>query len=108
MTHEVQDTVLFNDTIRYNIRYGRPGAPDQEVEDASEAAQIHDRIMSFPEGKSDKPGASLWPLLITFFRLRNQGWRTRIATKWWGEAGKADTLPYMFMPCPPLTFNVYT
>ncbi|KAJ3056312.1 Homocysteine S-methyltransferase 1 [Rhizophlyctis rosea] len=51
-----QDTVLFNDTIRYNIRYGRPGAPDQEVEDASEAAQIHDRIMSFPEGYETKVG----------------------------------------------------
>ncbi|KAJ3029732.1 Homocysteine S-methyltransferase 1, partial [Rhizophlyctis rosea] len=51
-----QDTVLFNDTIRYNIRYGRPGAPDQEVEDASEQAQIHERILSFPEGYETKVG----------------------------------------------------
>ena len=45
-----QDTVLFNDTIRYNILYGRVDATHQEVEDAARAAQIHDRIMSFPEG----------------------------------------------------------
>ncbi len=36
-----QDTVLFNDTIAYNIRYGRPGATDEEVAAAAEAAQIH-------------------------------------------------------------------
>uniref|UniRef100_A0A7E4WDF2 ATP-binding cassette sub-family B member 6, mitochondrial n=1 Tax=Panagrellus redivivus TaxID=6233 RepID=A0A7E4WDF2_PANRE len=45
-----QDTVLFNDTIGYNIRYGRPGATDKEVEAAAEAAQITDLIKSMPEG----------------------------------------------------------
>uniref|UniRef100_A0A7E4VIF1 ATP-binding cassette sub-family B member 6, mitochondrial n=1 Tax=Panagrellus redivivus TaxID=6233 RepID=A0A7E4VIF1_PANRE len=45
-----QDTVLFNDTIGYNIRYGRPGATDEEVEAAAEAAQILDLIKSMPEG----------------------------------------------------------
>ena len=45
-----QDTVLFNDTIRYNIRYGRPGATDAEVEDAARMAQIHDFVMSLPKG----------------------------------------------------------
>jgi len=45
-----QDTVLFNDTIRYNIRYGRPGATDEEVEAAAKLAQIHDFIMSLPHG----------------------------------------------------------
>ena len=45
-----QDTVLFNDTIRYNIRYGRPDATDQEVEDAARMAQIHDFVMSLPKG----------------------------------------------------------
>ncbi len=43
-----QDTVLFNDTIRYNIRYGRPEASDAEVEEAARAAHIHDFIESLP------------------------------------------------------------
>ncbi|MEO9875808.1 MAG: ABC transporter ATP-binding protein/permease [Anderseniella sp.] len=45
-----QDTVLFNDTIRYNIRYGRPDATDKEVEDAARLAQIHDFILDLPDG----------------------------------------------------------
>jgi ATP-binding cassette subfamily B protein len=43
-----QDTVLFNDTIRYNIRYGRPEASDAEVEEAARAAHIHDFVESLP------------------------------------------------------------
>ncbi|MEL6920730.1 MAG: ABC transporter ATP-binding protein/permease [Pseudomonadota bacterium] len=45
-----QDTVLFNDTIAYNIRYGRPDATDEEVERAAEMAQIGDFIRSLPQG----------------------------------------------------------
>ena len=45
-----QDTVLFNDTIRYNIAYGRPGASEAEVEDAARAARIHDFVAALPEG----------------------------------------------------------
>ena len=45
-----QDTVLFNDTIRYNIAYGREGATRDEVEEAAKAAQIHDFIISLPDG----------------------------------------------------------
>ncbi len=45
-----QDTVLFNDTIRYNIRYGRPDASDEEVEEAAKLAQIHEFIGTLPEG----------------------------------------------------------
>ena len=45
-----QDTVLFNDTIYYNIAYGRDGASDAEVEAAAKAAKIHDFIVSLPEG----------------------------------------------------------
>ncbi|MBI2719678.1 MAG: ABC transporter ATP-binding protein/permease [Rhizobiales bacterium] len=45
-----QDTVLFNDTIRYNIRYGRPEASNTEVEDAAKLAQIHSFVMSLPKG----------------------------------------------------------
>ena len=46
-----QDTVLMNDTIRYNIRYGNIEASDEEVVAAAKAAQIHERIMSFPDGE---------------------------------------------------------
>lgn len=45
-----QDTVLFNDTVRYNIRYGRPQASDAEVEQAARLAQIHDFVQSLPKG----------------------------------------------------------
>ncbi|HEX7053340.1 MAG TPA: ABC transporter ATP-binding protein/permease, partial [Burkholderiales bacterium] len=45
-----QDTVLFNDTILYNIRYGRPEASDDEVHEAARAAHIHDFIESLPQG----------------------------------------------------------
>ena len=45
-----QDTVLFNDTVEYNIAYGRPGASRDEVEAAARAARIHDFIVSTPGG----------------------------------------------------------
>jgi ABC-type transport system involved in Fe-S cluster assembly fused permease/ATPase subunit len=45
-----QDTVLFNDTIRYNIAYGREGATDAEIKAAARAARIHDFVMSLPQG----------------------------------------------------------
>ncbi|KFN45338.1 hypothetical protein N790_10165 [Arenimonas malthae CC-JY-1] len=51
-----QDTVLFNDTIRYNIRYGRPGASDAEVEAAARSAHIHDFILSLPDGYDSEVG----------------------------------------------------
>ncbi|WP_302479080.1 ABCB family ABC transporter ATP-binding protein/permease [Ruegeria arenilitoris] len=51
-----QDTVLFNDTIRYNIAYGREGASQAEIEAAAKAAQIHDFITSLPEGYETKVG----------------------------------------------------
>ncbi len=45
-----QDTVLFNDTIYYNIAYGRPDASREEVEQAARMARIHDFIMALPQG----------------------------------------------------------
>lgn len=45
-----QDTVLFNDTVAYNIAYGRPGASRAEVEGAARAAHIHDFIAATPKG----------------------------------------------------------
>jgi len=51
-----QDTVLFNDTIAYNIGYGRPGASDEEVREAAETAQIADFIETLPEGMATEVG----------------------------------------------------
>ena len=45
-----QDTVLFNDTIEYNIAYGRPGATHEQIEAAARAASIHDFIVTLPDG----------------------------------------------------------
>jgi ATP-binding cassette subfamily B protein len=51
-----QDTVLFNDTIYYNIQYGRPGATRDEVEAAARAAHIHDFIVTLPDGYRTEVG----------------------------------------------------
>ena len=51
-----QDTVLFNDTIGYNIAYAKPGASQSEIEEASRAAQIHDFIAGLPQGYSTLVG----------------------------------------------------
>ena len=51
-----QDTVLFNDSIFYNIAYGRPGASPVEIEAAAKLASIHDFVMSLPEGYNTSVG----------------------------------------------------
>jgi ATP-binding cassette, subfamily B, heavy metal transporter len=51
-----QDTVLFNDTILYNISYGRDGATRAQIEAAARAARIHDFILSLPEGYETQVG----------------------------------------------------
>lgn len=51
-----QETILFNDTIMYNLLYARPGATEDEVYAACQAASIHDRIMAFPAGYDTKVG----------------------------------------------------
>ncbi|MBI4967705.1 MAG: ABC transporter ATP-binding protein/permease [Rhodospirillales bacterium] len=51
-----QDTVLFNDTIYYNIAYGRPGAGTAEVEAAAKLAQVHDFVVRLPEGYQTRVG----------------------------------------------------
>src|SRR5690606_2393386 len=51
-----QDTVLFNDTIYYNIAYVRPGASPAEVEEAAKLARIHDFIMASPDGDQTTVG----------------------------------------------------
>jgi len=45
-----QDTVLFNDSIRYNVAYGRPGATPDEIERAAKLAKIHDFVQTLPDG----------------------------------------------------------
>ena len=51
-----QDTVLFNDTIYYNVAYGRSGASPAEVENAARLARIHDFIMTLPDGYNTTVG----------------------------------------------------
>ena len=51
-----QDTVLFNDTVEYNIAYGRPGASQAEVVAAAQAARIHDFIAATPKGYATMVG----------------------------------------------------
>jgi len=51
-----QDTVLFNDTIGYNIAYGKPSATQSEIELAAQSAQIHDFITSLPDGYQSSVG----------------------------------------------------
>ncbi len=51
-----QDTVLFNDTIYYNIAYGRPGATPSEVEEAARLAKVHDFVMTMPDGYNTRVG----------------------------------------------------
>ncbi|HEY2346519.1 MAG TPA: ABC transporter ATP-binding protein/permease [Xanthomonadaceae bacterium] len=51
-----QDTVLFNDTIYYNILYGRPDATKEEVEAVARAAHIHELIVSLPDGYESEVG----------------------------------------------------
>jgi ATP-binding cassette subfamily B protein len=51
-----QDTVLFNDTIRYNIAYGRPGASQADIENAARLAQVHDFVLRLPEGYDTRVG----------------------------------------------------
>jgi subfamily B ATP-binding cassette protein MsbA len=45
-----QETILFNDTVRYNITYGRPDASDEDMHDAARTALAHDFVMELPEG----------------------------------------------------------
>jgi ATP-binding cassette, subfamily B, heavy metal transporter len=51
-----QDAVLFNDTVRYNIAYGRPGASQSEIEQAARLAQVHDFISGLPDGYETRVG----------------------------------------------------
>lgn len=50
------EAVLFNESIRYNIGYGREGATQEDIEDAAKAARIYDRIIGFPDAWETKVG----------------------------------------------------
>src|SRR5581483_6725236 len=58
-----QETVLFNDTVRYNISYGRPEASDQEIQDAARTAFAHDFISELPNGTTRSSASA-----ASFFR----------------------------------------
>lgn len=51
-----QDTVLFNETLMYNLKYANQDATDEDVYEACRAASIHDKIMAFPDGYNTKVG----------------------------------------------------
>lgn len=51
-----QDTVLFNETLMYNLKYARPSATEEEVYDACRAASIHEKILNFPDGYKTRVG----------------------------------------------------
>lgn len=51
-----QDTVLFNETLMYNLKYANPSATDAEVYDACRAASIHEKILNFPDGYKSRVG----------------------------------------------------
>jgi len=51
-----QDTILFNETLMYNLRYANPDATDEDIFNACRAASIHDKIMAFPDGYNTKVG----------------------------------------------------
>lgn len=51
-----QDTVLFNETLMYNLRYANPAATDEQVYEACRAASIHDKILGFPDGYNARVG----------------------------------------------------
>jgi ABC-type transport system involved in Fe-S cluster assembly fused permease/ATPase subunit len=51
-----QDTVLFNETLMYNLKYANPDATDEQVYDACRAASIHDKILTFPDKYETKVG----------------------------------------------------
>ncbi|RAR09324.1 heavy metal tolerance protein precursor [Stemphylium lycopersici] len=51
-----QDTVLFNETLMYNLKYANPEATDEQVHEACKAASIHDKIMTFPDRYDTKVG----------------------------------------------------
>jgi ABC-type transport system involved in Fe-S cluster assembly fused permease/ATPase subunit len=51
-----QDTVLFNESLMYNLKYANPAVSDEEVYEACRAASIHDKILGFPDGYATKVG----------------------------------------------------
>ena len=55
-----QDTVLFNNTIKYNIQYGKIDAPEADIILASKYADIHERILTFPDGYETQVNTQSW------------------------------------------------
>nr|CAD7409754.1 unnamed protein product [Timema poppensis] len=61
-----QDTVLFNNTIKYNIQYGRISAPDADIVTAARNADIHDKILTFPDAYETKTQTNLIKRVVNF------------------------------------------
>ncbi|KAF9047308.1 hypothetical protein BJ165DRAFT_1085878 [Panaeolus papilionaceus] len=71
-----QDSVLFNASIAYNIGYGKFGATEEEIEAAAKSAQMHDRIMSFPDG------SNLYHLcMVPLLTWNSTGYNTRVGER---------------------------
>ncbi|KAJ7675100.1 ABC transporter type 1, transmembrane domain-containing protein [Mycena rosella] len=68
-----QDSVLFNSSIGYNIGYGKFGASPEEIEEAAKSAQMHERIITFPDGK-----LTHWTHVCLFQRSLFQGYETKV------------------------------
>jgi ABC-type transport system involved in Fe-S cluster assembly fused permease/ATPase subunit len=51
-----QDTILFNETLMYNLKYANQNATDEDIYNACRAASIHDKILAFPDGYETKVG----------------------------------------------------
>lgn len=76
------EAVLFNESIAYNIGYGKDGATQAEIEEAAKAARIYDRIQTFPDGMCNQ-AFQLPQFLTASTRLEHDRWGARCALEWW-------------------------
>ncbi|KAJ9107844.1 hypothetical protein QFC19_002750 [Naganishia cerealis] len=94
-----QESVLWNDTIEYNIGYGRQGASKEEIVEAAKAARLHDRIMSFPEREFAGQARVAWTYLTLsppFFQNTTRSWENEafvcleVKSSEWRSLGPAE------------------
>lgn len=64
-----QDTVLFNNTIKYNIQYGKIDAPEADVIVAAKSADIHERILSFPDSYDTQVKYFIYFIQVKLLRM---------------------------------------
>lgn len=85
-----QDTVLFNNTIKYNIKYGRLNATDADVIEAARGADIHDKILTFPDAYDTQVKPTSVERNFDDFNL-NVGGRTWFEIERWGETKSGNS-----------------